>query len=396
MLPNLRHLRLLLEVVARGSLNAAARSQHCSQPAVTQAIAGLEHWFGATLFERSANGMQPTMAGLHCARRAQRALACLAARANATATQLEALVAVLEKGSIAAAARAQGVTSPSLHRTIRALEDHTGVSLFEDTSYGRRPTRDAERLADATRLAAAEIQQARAELALLNGSGSGATAIATLPLARSMLIPAVVLEFAGRHPDHSIALLDGSYDSLVAALRRGAADLLIGAVREPMPYQDLVQEPLFDDPLAIIVRAGHPLCDCVAPTLQQMAPFPWVAPLPGAPLRRHFEELQSAIMRTTGAGTRELAAPIESNSLVAARALLMNSDRLMLLSVQQIQFEREAGQLAPLPHPFGRVVRGIGLTRRRNWEPTAPQRDLVDTLKRHAAGLSLVWNERAC
>ena len=54
--------------------------------------------------------------------------------------------------------------------------------------------------------------------------------------------------------------------------------------------------------------------------------------------------------------------PLECNSLAAARAFLLESDRIMLLSAHQIHYEMQAGLLVALPHPAGKVVRPIGLT----------------------------------
>ena len=47
--PNLRHLVLFDQVVRRGSVSAAARATHLSQPAVTQAVAHIEAALGARL-----------------------------------------------------------------------------------------------------------------------------------------------------------------------------------------------------------------------------------------------------------------------------------------------------------------------------------------------------------
>jgi LysR family transcriptional regulator, regulator for genes of the gallate degradation pathway len=98
-------------------------------------------------------------------------------------------------------------------------------------------------------------------------------------------------------------------------------------------------------------------------------------------LRTHFEAL------FTGTGLPVPQRPIECNSLVAARALLLESDRVMLLSEHQIHYERRAGMLVALPHPAGRVVRPIGLTRRSDWRPTAAQERLLQLLRRRAGEL---------
>ena len=47
---NLRHLRAFLAIMESGSVTAAAREVHLTQPAVTQGIAKLELRFGVPLF----------------------------------------------------------------------------------------------------------------------------------------------------------------------------------------------------------------------------------------------------------------------------------------------------------------------------------------------------------
>jgi DNA-binding transcriptional LysR family regulator len=60
-----------------GSISAAAHRVHLTQPAVNQAVAGVERYFGAALFTRSSAGMRLTRAGEICAERIERALAQL-------------------------------------------------------------------------------------------------------------------------------------------------------------------------------------------------------------------------------------------------------------------------------------------------------------------------------
>ena len=404
-MPNLRHLVLFDQVVRRGSVSAAARAAHLSQPAVTQAVSHIEDALGARLMHRSYSGLALTGAGHAAAARIARALqmlrdALLLVRARpasgatddilsgVTSTQLHALIAVVEAGAFARAARRAGRARAAVHRAARQLEKSLGTELFEVTSFGVRPTREAEKLALRTRLAFAEVAQGQAEVAAAHGTGSGATTIGAMPLARSVLVARAVLEFAQTRPEHAISILDGPYDSMLAALRRGGADVLVGALRDPAPFEDIVQEHVFDDPLAIVVGAGHPLADVAAPTLAALARFPWIAPRRDSPLRRHFDALVVRLER------RPAVAPIECNSLVAARSLLIASDRVMLLSEHQIHHELETGQLVALPHPFGPVTRSIGLTVRRDWRPTEVQAQLVEGLRRHACAASAAARAR--
>lgn len=395
-IPNLRHLSVFCTVARLGSVSAAARAAHLSQPAVTQAVGSLEEDFGSALFARTAHGMELTEAGRLCAARVSSALQRLAA-AVATATphepargggavihgitarQLQALVTAIDAGGFGPAARLVGMTRATIQRAARELEQRIGVPLFETTSHGLRPTREALRLGLQAQLAIAELAQARAEVTAASGAESGQTVIGAMPLGRSFMVPETVLRFAAQRPQHRVSILDGPYEILLDALRRGRADVLVGALREQIP-PDVVQEPLFDDPLAIIVRRGHPLEKMSgggrrAPPAAALVKFSWIAPRAGSPLRRHFERL------FTGAGAAPPAAAIECNSLIAARTLLLRSDRAMLLSAQQAHHELAAGELVALPHPAGRVVRAIGLTMRRDWQPTAAQAELLDILR---------------
>src|SRR5215469_2232696 len=120
--PNLRHLVLFDQVVRRGSVSAAARAAHLSQPAVTQAVGHIEAALGARLLQRSYAGLALTALGSAAAQRVDRALqmlreAVVAVRSRSvsaasedalsgiTSTQLQALIAVVEAGAFARAAR---------------------------------------------------------------------------------------------------------------------------------------------------------------------------------------------------------------------------------------------------------------------------------------------------
>ncbi len=393
---NLRHLHTFREVARLGTVSAAARAVHISQPAVTQAIAGLERFFDCRLLTRHNTGVSLTRAGEICLVRVERsmmqlreALGEVTRAAGAVridmerlvrSTQLDALDAVVEHGNFSIAARARRVSQPSVHRSARELERLLGVPLFEKTSFGVTPTRAAAELARRARLAFAEIAQARAEIHALRGDESGRTVIGALPLARSYLLPAALLEFTQEHPGHGVTIIEGTYEHLLAGLRSGESDVLIGALREPAPATDVNQEHLFDDPLALIVRAAHPLVGRRRVTAAMLRKFQWIAPRTGSPLRGHFDALMDS------AGLRLPSPPLECNSLAAARAFLLESDRIMLLSAHQIHYEMKAGLLAALPHPAGNVVRPIGLTLRRNWHPTGTQQRLLEILRRNARG----------
>lgn len=409
--PNLRHLQAFLEVFALGGINAAATRMHLTQSAVTQAIAAVERHFGVSLFTRSSTGMHATAAGAICAERIERALTLLReamgelARSkldsrereqlfrHVTAPQLTSLIKLVEYRNFTHAARALGVSQPTIHRAARTLERSLGAELFEKTSYGVVPTREAEKLSQRAHLAFVEISQAQADVDALRGRDSGSTVIGAMPLARSFLVPQALIQFTHEHPEHAVSIMEGTYEHLLSALQAGHADFLIGALRESRPSTDIIQEHLFDDTLSVVMRAQHPLAQHPLGKRRKLSAadltsYLWIAPRLSSPLRAHFEALFTQL------GVAPPRPPIECNSLIAARALLMESDHLMLSSMNQVHYELRAGMLAALPHPAGKIVRGIGLTLRRDWRPTQAQARLLTILReisKHPPNASSRW-----
>lgn len=392
-LPNLRHLQAFHEVVVTGSTSAASLQMHLTQSAVTQAIAAIERYFDAALFTRSPSGMHPTAAGTVCAERVQRALVQLRDGIQETvgpdlgaaqreqlfrrlsSAQLGSLIKLVEFRNFTHAARATGVSQPTMHRAARTLERTLDATLFEKTSYGVVPTRQAEKLSRRAHRAFVEIAQARADIDALRGRESGSTVIGAMPLARSFLLPNALIRFIREHAEHAVSIMEGTYEHLLAALQSGQADLLIGALRESRVNGGIVQEHLFQDPLSIVVRAQHPLAKRRKLTASDLASYPWIAPRATSPLRAHFEALFNAL------GIEPPQRFIECNSLGAARAFLMEGNHMMLSSTNQIHYELQAGMLVSLPHPAGKVVRSIGLTVRDDWRPTHAQARLLAILR---------------
>lgn len=395
--PNLRHIYVCHAVAQLGSISAAARQVHLTQPAVTQAVSNVEAFFGAQLFVRRSDGVALTPAGEIALERMSRAISQLQEALTdllrrggkaavdgprllwrLSSAQLGALSAFADHKDFTSAARASGVAAPTLHRAARTVERTLDLTLFEKTSFGVRLTRDAEAFARRVRLVFAELSQARADVDALSGGSSGTTVIGAMPLARSYIVPSALIEFVRGHPDHSVSIMEGTYEHLFAALQAGEADFLIGALRPPRVARDVQQEHLFNDPLSIVVRAGHPLADRKRLKPADLARYPWIAPRASSPLRVQFAELFAA------AGVAPPAYPVQCNSLIAARAFLLESDCMMLSSVHQIHYELREGLLVALPHPQGRVVRSIGLTMRRNWQPTRAQMRLLDLIRERA------------
>lgn len=376
--PNIRHFAAFAATVRHGSLTAAARAVHLSQPALTQAITGLEESLGVLLFDRGPAGMTPTEPALLLAPRAEAALAHIGSP-RVTGTQVRAFLAVARAGSYAGAAEATGLSAASLHRAVADLGVALGQRLIERRGRSILLTAAGERRARGFALAMAELRAGQEDVATWRGSTGGRIAVGAMPLSRARLLPETILAFMAAHPGVDVVVHEGSHAELSGPLRDGDIDLILGALRDAAEVDGLVQEPLFDDHPAIIARAGHPLC--AAPDLAAaMLRFPWILPGRDTPLRRYWE----AMVRATGAEVPHVA--VECGSVMTVRQLLLGSDALALLSPDQLSVELDAGLLAAIAPPV-RVDRTIGLTTRAGWRPTAVQQDFVRMLRATAAAI---------
>ncbi len=370
--PNIRHYAALAATVRHGSLSKAARAVNLSQPALTQAIGGLEATIGVTLFERGPAGMVPTEPALLLAPRAEAAVEQIGSP-RVTGTQLRAFLAVARAGSYASAAEATGISSASLHRAVADLGVALGQRLLERRGRSLLLTPCGGRRARGFSLAIAELRAGLAEVAAWQGKAGGRIAIGAMPLSRARWLPQAIAMFTRNHPGVDIAVHEGSHAELSGPLRDGEIDLILGALRDEAEVDDLHQEAVFDDCPALIMRAGHPLL-AVADPSNQLLDSPWIMPGTETPLRRYWE----AMLRSLGLEPPHVA--IECGSVIMVRQLLLSSDALALLSPDQLRVELDAGILTAMPTPVP-VTRSIGISTRANWRPTPMQAAFLETLR---------------
>lgn len=129
-------------------------------------------------------------------------------------------LAVLREGSLSGAARALGVTQPTVARHIDALEAFVGYDLFLRTQRGLLPTEAANDIRPhAESLAATAAALVRA------ASGHGAAVRGTVRISASdvvgvEILPPILADLRARHPDLAVELV--LTDHVEDLLRRDA------------------------------------------------------------------------------------------------------------------------------------------------------------------------------
>jgi len=119
---------------------------------------------------------------------------------------LEAFLAVIEKGSQAAASRHLRRPLQSLNRSLIALERAVGVELIKRTTRRSEPTEAGRVFYERIKPAVAEIIQARAEAANIRGDVSGPLKVGAPILFASTFVAPIVSRFLMLYPNVEIEL----------------------------------------------------------------------------------------------------------------------------------------------------------------------------------------------
>jgi LysR family transcriptional regulator of gallate degradation len=388
--PNLRRLRAFAGVVQEGSVRRAAETLHLTQPTVTRAIQKLEREVGHPLFERTSTGMTATPIGLTVARRAARALGYLqtaekelgATGASGThivhalsSRHLHALIALSEYGTQSAAAASLSLSQPAITQALSDLERLVGTPLLLRTSRGMAATAAGDVLLRRGKLALAEISACGSDIAEHLGAITGTVTVGVLPICGTLLAPRAVNRLLSEHPGLRVVLVDGPYETLLHKLRDGQLDVIVGPLRNPSPAGDIRQEPLFDGVLSVIARKHHPLARRRGLTLAELGRCEWVMPSRDTPARAIIERVMAR------AGLPMPDNPVEANALATLRALLIESDRVAMISRHQIYFEERGGMLVALPIELADTARTIGMTVRADAQPPAGVQSLLRHLR---------------
>ena len=379
----LRPLRALLGVVRHGSTSQAARAMHLSQPAVARAVQQLEAACGVPLFQRGARGMMPTAPGSQLAARTEALLAHLAsgaAEAHAAAVaapgsrrripvpprfadtvpagQLRALVAIAGCGSESLAARRLGIGQPAVHAALAGLEDALALPLFYKLAFGTRLTPAGEALLRRVKLALAELRGMDGDLSAWRGAVRGRVVVGVLPLSVGIFLPRAVEDLAARHPDIEVAIVDGTYESLMQQLLGADIDAIAGALRADAPAGEVRQLHLFDDDLVVVAPAGHAALRRRRLQLAALLQWPWVTPVPGTPADHALVRLFAS------QGLEPPRGGLRASSPAMTQALVLQTGRLALASRGESQQNDHGGQLAIVPVELPSTRRRIGLATR--------------------------------
>lgn len=159
-------------------------------------------------------------------------------------SQLQAIVALSESGSIRAASRYLELSQSALSRTLRELESQFEEPLFFRHGYGTDFTEAGKVLVSHARLALNAIRRAEDETRRLSGHRPASASIALAPALAVLGFEKIVKDFSSRYPDGKLEVDSGVLSNIVSRLIEGKLDIAFSlAERRDLSYE-IQFEPL--------------------------------------------------------------------------------------------------------------------------------------------------------
>lgn len=290
--------------------------------------------------------------------------------------QLLLLAALDAERNLGRAAQAMNIGQPAATKLLLQLEDALGEKLFERQARGMQPTPGGEVLIRYAKRALADFGAAREEMGALRSGLSGSLRLGSVPGAVPALLAPALLEYRRRHPQVALSVTVGTSDVVLAQLARGDVDLALGRLTEGFSEQEFGIDPLLEEAMVAVVRAGHPVFARGQVGLADLAGWSWVLQPPGSPQRGRLE----AALREAGVHARLDC--IETASTTVTTALLEISDMAALMPASLAAHYARLGVLrvAPVELPMRLPAIDLIVPRSRALPPAAAhfRRQLVE------------------
>lgn len=269
---------------------------------------------------------------------------------------LRMIAAIVEEGNLVRAAKALNMSQSAVTKALQELEALMKAKLFERTNRGVVPTLFGQTLADHARLVILQLARAEEHLADLRDGSGGRVVIGTLLAASAELLPKAIARVRKGRPNLEVKIVEGTHDVLIASLRAGELDLVVGRVPEHRERSDIVQEVLMQDIACVVARHGHPLAARAKLELKELTDWEWILPPPETSLRGQI----NAAFRQAKLDPPPHA--VESVSLLTNLGLLIDADYLGVLPFQVARREAAHETIVILPVKLQATAGSIGIT----------------------------------
>jgi DNA-binding transcriptional LysR family regulator len=254
-------------------------------------------------------------------------------------SQLELLAAMDRAETLSAAAREVNLTQPAASRLLRELSSDLNVVLFERIGRLLQPTAAGCALIRKAAGLIADLDRTQQEIEAIDGGLIGTVSIGAGVSSCYVIVPTALKLLMDQSSRIAVSVREGPMDELLARLRAGQIDLLVGRFARDQDMSDIKMQDLYRPNVVAVCGVRHPLASCPALQWNDLFEQPWILPEAGTAMRSAVESHFRRRKR------RPASALVESSSIQANVALLNASHLVWVLSFDVAKYFADLGAL---------------------------------------------------
>lgn len=254
-------------------------------------------------------------------------------------SQLELLAAMDRTQTLSAAAREVNLTQPAASRLLRELSSDLHVILFERIGRALRPTAAGRALVRKAVSLVADLDRTQQEIEAIDSGLVGTVSIGAGVSSCYVIVPTALKLLMDQSSQIAVSVREGPMDELLARLRAGQIDLLIGRFGRDQDISDIKMHDLYRPNVVAVCGVNHPLASRRSLHWDDLYEQPWIFPEAGTAMRTAVEQHFRKQKR------RPIRALVESSSIQANVALLDTSHLVWVLSFDVAKYFANLGAL---------------------------------------------------
>ena len=176
-----------------------------------------------------------------------------------TLTELQYIIALADTKHFGKAARACGVSQPTLSVAVKKLEDDLGLSLFERARGNLQITPQGQQIIIKAKHVLQTINEIEDIASAAKDPLLGQLAIGTLPTVGAYLLPQCIPLLRSMARNLSLYVEEADTQALGKKLRSGELDAAILTL--PFSEADVLVQPLMQEAIVALLPADHPLAN---------------------------------------------------------------------------------------------------------------------------------------
>ena len=290
-----------------------------------------------------------------------------------TLKQLKAFLALARTLNYVNAAAELYLSQSALSITIKTLEEELGGKLFKRNTRRVEMTAEGRSLIPYAKRLLANWEDMEKDVKQRFKLNRGTLNIASMPFATHAVLPAVIHEFAERHPNISFSIHDVPNEKIIENVQDGIFE--IGICFQPEFCEQLNFQPLFQEDFIAIVPKNHPFANSQQVTWHELCASPFIT-LQNPSIIRHVVEKKCLENNTV------LDLKVECHQISSLSHFVANG---MGVSVIPRQFQKciDLKQIAVLEILDVNVQLQLGIIYKKDFQLSNISSEFIDMISTH-------------